>query len=387
MTQGNWRFPEGSVLARTVSIEQEPGKPASRRRVETQILHLEADAWRPYSYVWNDDQTDAVLADAAGRPGRSPCKVPGGRRERNYRVHARAECVLCHNPWVEKKTTVFGVQSASPLGVNTPQLNRTLRRRRSRRPTSSRPGTSWGSWPGRPTSPSCRSWSIPTTSRPISIAGRGRICKRTVLTATSSTRGARPISRWDTMCRWSRPRPSVIRPIQGTFKSPEPGSSRPAIRRARCCITGCPSSAAGACRGSARRQVDERATRMIHDWIARMPQPKTGTAAAEGRAMSHPKIATAIEALAPRRSARRPTARSAAIGRLASSTRGALMLLGTDRSGTGASESLRREVVAITRNSPLGRGPRPVRAVHSRARASQAAGRRGRPSGDPGAAR
>ena len=39
--------------------------------------------------------------------------------------------MLCHNPWVEKKTTVFGVQSASPLGVNTPQLNRQCDSRRS----------------------------------------------------------------------------------------------------------------------------------------------------------------------------------------------------------------------------------------------------------------
>ena len=64
--QGIWRFPDGSVLVRTVSLEQEPGNPAGRRRVETQILHLEADAWRPYSYLWNDDQSDAVLVDAAG---------------------------------------------------------------------------------------------------------------------------------------------------------------------------------------------------------------------------------------------------------------------------------------------------------------------------------
>ena len=80
--QGIWRFPDGSVLVRTVSIEREPGKPASRRRMETQILHLEADAWRPYSYVWNDDQTDAVLADAGGSgpDGRLRTR-PGGRRE------------------------------------------------------------------------------------------------------------------------------------------------------------------------------------------------------------------------------------------------------------------------------------------------------------------
>ena len=64
--QGIWRFPQGSVLARTVSFEQEPGKVASSRRMETQILHLEAEAWRPYSYLWNDDQTDAVLVDASG---------------------------------------------------------------------------------------------------------------------------------------------------------------------------------------------------------------------------------------------------------------------------------------------------------------------------------
>ena len=64
--QGNWRFPEGSVLARTVSIELEKGKPASRRRIETQVLHLEAESWRPYTYVWTDDQSDAVLADAEG---------------------------------------------------------------------------------------------------------------------------------------------------------------------------------------------------------------------------------------------------------------------------------------------------------------------------------
>ncbi len=89
--------------------------------METQILHLEADAWRPYSYVWNDDQTDAVLVGAEGATEAIAAKAPGGRRERNYRVHARSECVLCHNPWVEKKTTVFGIQSASPLGVNTPR--------------------------------------------------------------------------------------------------------------------------------------------------------------------------------------------------------------------------------------------------------------------------
>src|SRR5262249_51197255 len=63
---GNWRFPEGSVLVRTVSIDTANGPAARRRRVETQILHTEGDAWRPYSYVWDDDQADAVLAETTG---------------------------------------------------------------------------------------------------------------------------------------------------------------------------------------------------------------------------------------------------------------------------------------------------------------------------------
>ncbi len=78
--QGTWKFPEGSVLVRTVSIDAEPGAGLRQRRVETQILHLEADAWRPYSYVWNDQQSDAHLANAEGETltiGAAASGLPG----------------------------------------------------------------------------------------------------------------------------------------------------------------------------------------------------------------------------------------------------------------------------------------------------------------------
>ena len=38
-------FPDGGVLAKTVSVELEPGNAASRRRLETQILHYDLDTW------------------------------------------------------------------------------------------------------------------------------------------------------------------------------------------------------------------------------------------------------------------------------------------------------------------------------------------------------
>jgi uncharacterized repeat protein (TIGR03806 family) len=123
---GAWRFSDGSVLARTVSVEREKGNPGSRRKVETQVLHRETGVWRPYAYVWDDAQADATLAPAEGATVTFDVvdpSAPGGRRPVAYRVHGRAECTLCHNPWVESKATVFGVQSASPLGVTTGQLN------------------------------------------------------------------------------------------------------------------------------------------------------------------------------------------------------------------------------------------------------------------------
>lgn len=129
--KGSWQFPDGSVIAKTVSIEDVAvgDDPAGSKivRLETQVLHREEGSWRPYTYVWNHAQTDAVLADAEGLTRELRVydeHAPGGLREQDYRFASRNECSLCHNPWVEARTTIFGVQSASLLGVDVKQLNR-----------------------------------------------------------------------------------------------------------------------------------------------------------------------------------------------------------------------------------------------------------------------
>ena len=103
-------------------------RPAPRpRRLETQILHREDGSWRPYTYIWQDDQADATLADPGGASRTlsvSDRRAAGGRGALVYRFAARSECVLCHNPWVEARGTVFGVQSASPLAFRAAQLDR-----------------------------------------------------------------------------------------------------------------------------------------------------------------------------------------------------------------------------------------------------------------------
>jgi uncharacterized repeat protein (TIGR03806 family) len=117
-----WRFPDGTVLVKTFSMEMERGNPASAKRLETRLLHFQQfpgtqeygdQYWRGYTYVWNDDQTDAELLDAAGLDRPLRIKVGEQMVEQNYRFPSRAECTLCHT-----NAAKFA------LGVNTMQMNR-----------------------------------------------------------------------------------------------------------------------------------------------------------------------------------------------------------------------------------------------------------------------
>ncbi|HVW38371.1 MAG TPA: PQQ-dependent sugar dehydrogenase, partial [Pirellulales bacterium] len=120
-----WRFPDGTVAVKTFSLEMERGNPASRRRLETRILHFEQLAgsedvgdqyWRGYTYVWNDEGTDAELLDAAGLDRKfviSDAAAPGGKTEQTWHFPSRAECTLCHT-----------MPAKFALGLNTLQLNR-----------------------------------------------------------------------------------------------------------------------------------------------------------------------------------------------------------------------------------------------------------------------
>jgi uncharacterized repeat protein (TIGR03806 family) len=343
---GVWRFPDGSVLVRTVSLNAEPGKPGSRRRLETQILHQEDDAWRAYSYVWNDDQTDATLADAPGATKAVSIKTPGGTRELSYRVSARTECVLCHNPWVGKRTTIFGVQSASPLGVNSPQLNK-ARIEGGVRTNQLTALYEMG----------LLAWT-PDLDKPPKLvdpydesADLDRRARSYLQTNCSHCHqfgaggSANIVLSYDVPLEATRT--VGERPIQGTFN----------IAGARIITPGDPSGSVLYYRvsklGGGRMPrigsngVDVRATKMIHDWIARMPK---STASDTGLAHVPPADRDAFGALS-RADTLTPAARSAAIDRLASTTRGALVLLGLIDTSP-VSESLRRDVVAITRMSP-----------------------------------
>ena len=116
--KGDVSFPQDAVLAKTITLEMQVGQPSSRRRIETQILHRDGDSWSAYNYIWNEEQTDAVLQDDVGADREFQvidAASPGGVRRQIWHHASRTECLLCH---IWRAGTVHGFKLA--------QLNRSI---------------------------------------------------------------------------------------------------------------------------------------------------------------------------------------------------------------------------------------------------------------------
>jgi uncharacterized repeat protein (TIGR03806 family) len=119
-----WNFSDGAVLVKTFSLDRaEPEALAtrrdrpSRRRIETRLLTRQEGEWVGYSYIWNEEQTDADLVGAAGQDRTftlHDAQAPGGQRRLTWHYPSRAECMVCHSRaanWV--------------LGLTVLQMNKT----------------------------------------------------------------------------------------------------------------------------------------------------------------------------------------------------------------------------------------------------------------------
>lgn len=114
-----WNFPDGTVLVKSFALEMEEGNPRSRKWIETRFMTRQEGEWVGYSYVWNDDQTDATLVEAKGLDRdfsvrvRRSAQYPDGVRKQTWRYPSRAECMTCHS-----RAANF------VLGLTTLQMNR-----------------------------------------------------------------------------------------------------------------------------------------------------------------------------------------------------------------------------------------------------------------------
>lgn len=112
--EGDWVYPNGTVLVKTFGFLHDLGDPSQGERlIETRLLVLEDGAWRPYVYLWDNAQRDAELKPIGARVDVAWTHLDGAPREATYRVPNVVECVNCHG----------GNEAATPIGPRTAQMD------------------------------------------------------------------------------------------------------------------------------------------------------------------------------------------------------------------------------------------------------------------------
>ncbi|KPK16584.1 MAG: hypothetical protein AMJ62_05145 [Myxococcales bacterium SG8_38] len=109
---GQWVFPEGSVLIKVFGFDMLVDEAVSPRAVETRFMVRHDGKWEYATYRWNDDGTDGVL-------------IEGGATV-EYTVYQNGEPVVLEYTFPDNETctTCHGTTIDDVLGPKTNQLNR-----------------------------------------------------------------------------------------------------------------------------------------------------------------------------------------------------------------------------------------------------------------------
>jgi uncharacterized repeat protein (TIGR03806 family) len=108
------QFPVGTAIVKTFYYpidERNPKK--GRRLMETRVLLHEAKGWVALPYIWNKEQTDAVLEVAGGSDQVSWIDGAGKKQSFEYQVPNMNQCKGCHERSGEM----------TPIGPSIRQLN------------------------------------------------------------------------------------------------------------------------------------------------------------------------------------------------------------------------------------------------------------------------
>lgn len=117
--EGDWEFPEGTILVKNFFFDHDRRDPeAGARIVETRLMLRTADNWRVFTYVWNDEQTEATVLRTGKRITIDFIDVDGSAKSEEYIVPNEDQCASCHER--------DDVQHS--LGLITPQMNRLVER-------------------------------------------------------------------------------------------------------------------------------------------------------------------------------------------------------------------------------------------------------------------
>lgn len=111
-------FPEGTVLIKNFYYPSDFRKPADDIRIiETRLLIREGDAWKALPYIWNDEQSEALLEVAGKNLNVSWTHDDGSSRQVLYSVPNMNQCSGCH----------LRGDKIMPIGPTARQLNGSIR--------------------------------------------------------------------------------------------------------------------------------------------------------------------------------------------------------------------------------------------------------------------
>jgi parallel beta-helix repeat protein len=95
--QGSIQFPVGTVISKTFAYPVNMTDPnQGERLLETRIEFRQKNGWFGFSYLWNKEQTEAMLALGGSEVDVSWIHTDGKRRENRYQVPNANQCLNCH---------------------------------------------------------------------------------------------------------------------------------------------------------------------------------------------------------------------------------------------------------------------------------------------------
>ncbi|WP_439488815.1 SO2930 family diheme c-type cytochrome [Algoriphagus sp.] len=110
-------FPIGTVLIKNFYYPADFRKPEENRRIiETRLLINSDKGWEAFPYIWNENQTDAILKVVGADTEVAFIDYNGKDQVINYLVPNKNQCKTCHN---RNETLV-------PIGVKVQHLNHEL---------------------------------------------------------------------------------------------------------------------------------------------------------------------------------------------------------------------------------------------------------------------
>lgn len=110
-------LPVGSILIKNFFYPLDFRKPDGERRIiETRLLIHEEKGWQAYPYLWNEEQTDAILKVVGAETEVKFIDYSGKDQIINYLVPNKNQCKSCHNK----------SEQLAPIGVKIQHLNHVL---------------------------------------------------------------------------------------------------------------------------------------------------------------------------------------------------------------------------------------------------------------------